>query len=200
MKIEQKPPQNAPPTWQTMDAQTRIRLIQNRIEQITKTPFQNWTESTLKMFNDLAKYLEQNEKKWLLLIGNVGTGKTTMVKAMATVYNMTSTTDKFMLLSALNLSENYQQDNFGEICRIRTKNKILIDDIGTEPNQLTVYKNVVYPFADFIQHKYDDLKSVVILTTNLNSTEIRERYGLRVLDRLIEKCYIIKNEGKSLRH
>lgn len=187
--------------WRDIPPDMRIALVRWRIEQMVNLMFDKWPADAQTMFKTFADYLRQSKKRWLLLIGGVGVGKTTLVKAMAWVYNTatSSQADKMRILNAATLAEYYRADNADEIINIRKKVKILVDDIGTEPESLNVYGNTVYPFVDLITHKYDDPAAVLLMTTNLTSDEIASRYGERVLDRIVEKCFIIINNSKSLR-
>lgn len=195
-------PQAPPKGWAALTADQRIAMVRWRVEQMCGVVFGEWDTQTQTMFREFAEYFRQSKRKWLLLIGNIGTGKTTLAKAIVNVYNsLTAKQDeKMMILNAVTLADYYRRDSVDDIIRIRKRPKILIDDIGTESESLNVYGNTVYPFADFVLNKYDDPLSIVLLTTNLNSAEIASRYGERVLDRIVEKCFVVKNEGKSLRH
>ena len=53
--------------------------------------------------------------------------------------------------------------------------------------------------GDFIQRYHYKGKGRLMVTTNLNSSQINERYGGRVLDRLLEMCVVYKMSGNSKR-
>lgn len=75
---------------------------------------------------------------------------------------------------------------------------ILLDDLGAE-EIVREYGNTVDIVGDFVQRYHYRGKGRFIATTNLNSTQINERYGGRILDRILEMCVVLKFNGKSKR-
>jgi len=74
---------------------------------------------------------------------------------------------------------------------------IYIDDIGTEDN-LNSYGNKRMPFAELCDAAEKKGK-LLILTTNLSIDELTQRYGDRVVDRLIATTKAVPFTGDSLR-
>lgn len=136
--------------------------------------------------------------KGILFTGGVGTGKT---------YELVA------LMKSLILSEKRVKfRTFGEICRqIRDAvgdntytelyNRYLhtdvfvIDDLGIE-NSTPFIKEFMY---NLINDLYNN-KKVVLITTNLTSTELLANYTQRVVSRLNEMCAIVKLEGQDRRN
>lgn len=75
---------------------------------------------------------------------------------------------------------------------------VFIDDIGSE-EILKEYGNVVDIIGDFVQRYHYRGKGRFMATSNLNSQQLNERYGGRVLDRIMEMCVVLKLDGKSKR-
>lgn len=200
----QQPPKQSqsPPSWAELPQDRRMFLVRCRIEIVTGKVYAEWPDAAKQMLVKLSEYMRQSQKRWLLIIGSVGVGKTTMAKALAYWVNQLTQNqeDKIMIVDAALIADLYRHDNADAIIKIWKRKKILVDDIGIESDSLKVFGNTVYPLTEIIQKKYDDPSSVLIMTTNLKSEEIAERYGERVLDRIIERCFIIKNESNSLRH
>ena len=78
-----------------------------------------------------------------------------------------------------------------------------IDDIGLEQD-VKHFGNGLDPIAFVIQKIYDinqtaEKKIRLLLTTNLNKTELTEKYGQRVISRLWEMCEPIVLEDTSFR-
>ena len=71
---------------------------------------------------------------------------------------------------------------------------ISIDDIGTEPQ--SQFRNCA--FADLVD-RAEKKGGLMIITTNLNGEQLRERYGDRVLDRLRGLTRQVYFTGQSFR-
>ncbi|MFV0331131.1 MAG: hypothetical protein ACK5M3_14185, partial [Dysgonomonas sp.] len=77
------------------------------------------------------------------------------------------------------------------------KHVISLDDIGTEDISVN-YGNKRQAFAEVMDaaEKYGKL---IIISTNLRGDEIAERYGQRVMERIVSTTRRIKFRGQSLR-
>lgn len=75
---------------------------------------------------------------------------------------------------------------------------VFIDDIGAE-EIIREYGNVVDVIGDFVQRYHYRGKGRFMATSNLNSQQLNERYGGRVLDRIMEMCVVLRLDGKSKR-
>ena len=70
-----------------------------------------------------------------------------------------------------------------------------IDDLGTEPQEVMDFGNVVTPVIDLLTKRYDE-QLFTIITTNLTPKQIRKHYGDRIADRLNEMVEkIVFNNG-----
>lgn len=139
-------------------------------------------------------------QKSLLLIGNIGVGKTTILRTLMKL-------QKFYILNATDITdvamhgENFNTYNYG-YNRPVNKKDIAVDDLGTEPIRVMSYGNELAVMASFVSHRYNlwiNRKIKTHITTNLSMHEIEDRYGLRVYDRLMEMCEIIVMTGESKR-
>ena len=88
-------------------------------------------------------------------------------------------------------------DTFKYILEYEFKGLDGIDDIGTEDN-LNSYGNKRMPFAELCDAAEKKGK-LLILTTNLSIDELTQRYGDRVVDRLIATTKAVPFTGDSLR-
>jgi len=147
--------------------------------------------------SDKYRHYVDNDKG-ILFTGGVGTGKTYELVALM----------KSLILSG----KSVMFRTFGEICRqIRDAvgnntytelyNKYLntdifvIDDLGVE-NSTPFIKEFLY---NLINDLYNN-KKVILMTTNLTSTELLANYTQRVVSRLNEMCAIVKLEGQDRRN
>ena len=124
-------------------------------------------------------------KPGLVLMGSVGTGKTTIAYAL-----------RYAWQQFLTIARIYKCD---EVARLIEADKswikevascsglLILDDLGTEKK---IYGEEVIPYI--IYQRYER-RMPTIITTNYNTEKIRERYGERIADRLRTYSRIIMN-------
>jgi len=138
------------------------------------------------------------ERKGLLLVGTVGTGKTTALRMVEAVtgcewvsaVELTAQMMKGGIERVWELVEQYQQA------------ELIIDDIGSEGDSKS-YGNSV-PMEQVLLSRYESWGKYGVRTfisTNLTPKQIKDspRFGLRIHDRLREMCETIVSTGESLR-
>ena len=134
---------------------------------------------------------ETHAKGSLLLRGNVGVGKTTMLRAIRMLFiglGLPSMTIK----SAYEINELAKDKSSFDM--LKAAEFLGIDDLGTEPSTIKDWGNERSPFEELISARYDRLKQTLI-TTNLvvvnGDDQIETRYSSRIADRLREMCNTI---------
>jgi len=138
-------------------------------------------------------------RPWLFLSGNVGTGKTTLMKAIARTLTESGMSARmfrasdFPVLFLNNVEQTERQIMRGEWCRV-----LLLDDIGVEATEIKEYGNTIQPFVKIVEERYNR-QLPLIVSSNLSGDEFRERYGERTIDRIKEMATGIRYEGKSYR-
>ena len=149
--------------------------------------------------------ISPNAKRWLLIIGSVGTGKTTLANAVCDVLNAINKATKDGVwatpvekISAIRLSQLARTDET-KLQSIKKSLRLFIDDLGTETDNVKVFGNTISPITETIFDRYDSTQSVTIITSNLNTEQIVQNYGDRVADRLKEMCNKIVINTKSFR-
>ena len=75
------------------------------------------------------------------------------------------------------------------------KNRLIIDDLGVENKAFNSYELLEQLL--FERHRYEAL---TFITTNISMTNVLERYGSRIADRIPQMCNIITWKGESFRH
>lgn len=137
-----------------------------------------------------AKWLCQGSKFGLLLYGGLGTGKTTLAKAICSLVDQiegsvfSSDRRGIYRVSAIELAKN-ALDNNQYLNRIKGNEMLYIDDLGIEPTTLKVYGNEFSPVTDLLYYRYE-MRRFTIATSNLDIKGFGERYGARIQDRMVD--------------
>ena len=140
-------------------------------------------------YEKVANWLENNNGKGLMLYGDCGRGKSVLCR-----YVLPAILLKYQnkVVSVYDVQEiNTKLDE------VLNKHIISIDDIGTEEISVN-FGNKRLAFSEIIDfaEKYGKL---IIISTNLNAKELKEKYGERVIERIVSTMSHIEFKGKSLR-
>ena len=179
-------------------------LMENRF--FSKT-FENWDFNIWdkKLYNLGTKYTENFKKikekgLGLLITGGVGNGKSYLSFAIANGLLQKGVPVVCISINGLleRIRETYskwgKEGEYEIIRSIGCADLLVIDDLGTEQNtEWSISK--IYTIID---SRYRN-KLPTIVTTNYSIEILRERYGERTVDRLLEMCTTIENNGESIR-
>lgn len=153
--------------------------------------------TSIKVNREEAKQHLANSNNGAILIGMPGVGKTTLVRTQR-------------MVSASILAMEFQAEGLEAVkglinSQLATQqNRVVIDDLGLEQD-VKHYGNGLDPVEYVIQRIYDinqqnpDNQIKLFLTTNLNKEELKEKYGIRVIERIWEMCDRITLDDTSLR-
>ena len=160
---------------------------------------------------EAARWLIAQDKKiGLMLCGLYGNGKTTLAKAIANLVEyvterehgfshrshmkiITSKRICKLCLSGERFKE--QQQEYDSLFR---EPMLIIDDLGEEPKELMVFGMLHTPLIDLISERYEHQR-LTIITTNLNKSQLEEKYGKRIYDRFCEMLTPIIFTNESYR-
>jgi DNA replication protein DnaC len=140
----------------------------------------------LPAYDLIIDWLCDNKGRGLMLMGNCGLGKSTILNYVIPAIFRTKTNKVLRSIPAKEIG-------------VIEKNKspfIIIDDLGTESIK-NDYGTKIDGVADAISYAEDASKTLLI-TTNLDGDALNLRYDKRTIDRL-RKCKVVVIKGKSFR-
>lgn len=192
--------------------------VKYKAEVLSRIQSENYKQLDAELvqnIGDVAKWLCDPQKRpGLLLFGKVGTGKTTLLRAICATINEVcerdsyengtreTTLDNFRCISivkAKGIINDYINPQSRPRYELMTKVSLMaIDELGVEPMESKYYGNVSEPLIDLFCERYDR-QLLTIVSTNLGNAEIRQRYGTRLADRFNEMFATIPFNGQSFR-
>ena len=148
-----------------------------------------------KRIEEVAKFFtEEHSKFGLMLRGNCGNGKTTMLYAVQLVINYLGKSglidDKSIgirIIDAKDIAACMKENIRIKICQ---EPMLAIEDMGREPTEVVDYGNITCPIIDLLEYRYNN-RLFTFITTNLKVTDIRKKYGDRIADRFNEMMKIM---------
>ena len=145
------------------------------------------TYTHLPAYDEIIDWLVDTKGRGLMLMGECGLGKSTILNYVIPAIFRTKTNKVLRSIAAKDLG----------VIEKSITTFIIIDDLGTESikNDYGTKKDAV---ADAISYAEDSSKTLLI-TTNLASKALKERYDERTLDRL-RKCKVVVIKGESFRN
>lgn len=145
----------------------------------------------------MAKTIEIDLNKGILLSGPIGCGKTSLMNLMRLVPEQER---KFLLKPTREISFEFIKEGYEVIQRYSSGNKLqnsnknyCFDDLGTE-NNLKYFGNECNVMGEILLSRYDifiNKKIITHITTNLSASEIEAAYGNRVRSRLRQMLNLI---------
>ncbi len=185
---------------------TAAALFQH-LKQTAETSFQTQikvNEHTLALIKTMCFFISEDPrfeselkldlKKGLLFRGRSGLGKTFIPMCLSN-----NPLRPIVILNILEIMDAVKKNGIYEAPK---KEGILyIDDIGTEETPVLHFGTPIHWLKDFIeQYHFHKLSfNKIILSTNLNTDQLEEKYGYRVRSRMREMFNVIDLEGKDLR-
>jgi len=138
-------------------------------------------------YDEVVKWLSDNKGDGILCSGNVGRGKSLLCANVIPIL-----LNKYCGLMP-NIFDASDLNEPSILLNAKKSKIVVIDDVGTES---LFYGNPVF---NEIVKRAENVGNCLIITTNLTSQDIKEKYGDRVLSRLLNICKCIKFSGEDLR-
>lgn len=153
-----------------------------------------WTSDIEKKISIVARWLINGKKPGLMLFGSIGSGKTTLARAIMRTINYLyysvyrDQRKEIAEISALNLvkllatGEKPDEESF---LRFQKREMVFIDDLGLEPAAIKNYGNEILPVVDLLYYRHDRML-FTICTSNLDMNDFEQKYGQRTASRFYE--------------
>ena len=142
--------------------------------------------------HQMARWLTSDSSKFgMLLCGECGNGKSTLLKAFQQLLNILAIPipdghgNYGIQITDAKYVAHLARTDYSAFLRLSRKDMLGIDDLGTEPQEVMDFGNVVTPVIDLLTKRYDE-QLFTVITTNLTPKQIRDHYGDRIADRLNE--------------
>ena len=190
-----------------------LKLTEKSLAQFRKVVFEvcpkfEKTEQNKDLINEIYFYAhgtgKLDSKKGLLIWGEIGIGKSTLMKILAEYQRTLGNGFKCVncgFLSAQYASygiEALNESTWNENYKGCTPIERGFDELGREPIPAKYYGSELNVMQHIFQIRYD-LKAKTHCTTNLSPETIGEKYGIHILDRAVEMFNFIELKGESLR-
>lgn len=143
-----------------------------------------------KLYALLQKWVQMPtpEKKFVVLAGATGTGKTFLLECLASACvkrgDFVVVKTAFELVSdCLKFHTTFDSSKPAILDKYFNCDALFIDDLGSEP----IYKNVSLEYLYLILEKRAKDGKRTVISTNLNAGDIRDTYGERCFSRIFNK-------------
>lgn len=190
----------------SFDFNKYLNFIENTGKKLYHQNFRIYPEDHEIIFKLLVYFLQDTKsaeklnisfEKGILLNGPVGCGKTSLMNIIRYIQPQEN---RYIMKACRDISFEFIKEGYSTIHKFSKqsfKNDApriyCFDDLGTE-NSLKYFGNECNVMAEILLSRYDlfiSIKMKTHLTTNLNSSEIENLYGLRVRSRLREMFNLI---------
>ncbi len=148
--------------------------------------------------------IEVNPERGLWLMGNMGTGKSTLMRAVmnfCAIYADPRSPNLPRVMTwrhAKDIASGYEEHGaryLTDLCNVET---LIIDDLGTESPATMRYGNAINVVEDVLSRRYDRRKMTMV-TTNLKMDQVKKIYRDRIFDRVRETFNVLEFLGTSHR-
>ena len=144
----------------------------------------------LPEYDSIVAWLQDNERKGLLCMGDCGRGKTLICcKIIPMIFNSLNSKKIYNYVNAVDINRRIDE--------LKRKEVLILDDIGTE-DVFVNYGERRYVFNELVDSA-EKTGQLLIVTTNLDLNGLLNKYGFRTVDRLINITKLVQFSGISCR-
>lgn len=184
-------------------AKTQLSTFSQFKSDIATDEKQNTLLKKLKIkLEDVAETFPAIDYKFIIVSGQVGVGKTFLAECLASRLIERGFIVSFISAFGLNnilLSYHtcFDDQKQSYLNALIDPDVLVIDDLGTEP----LLKNVTLEYLYVVLSERSRLGHLTVITTNLDTQDILDRYNERIFSRLLNKreSFAVHIEGKDLR-
>ena len=144
------------------------------------------------VIDKIAEHMTNPKKAGLFFVGGVGCGKSTMMYALREAHNYLYPSHKdigIVIKDATDIVMQVQKQS-ATLDYKGMEDMLAIDDLGKEPTQVMVFGSTIQPIVEIFESRYSRMLPMLI-TTNLETKQIAEKYGKRIADRCNEMFQVI---------
>jgi len=162
-------------------------------------------DKNVKIFHGVEKIMNSypnTSKRVILIHGPPGTGKTFLAGCSATAileknFSVVAITAFEFVNRARLYHTTFDDDKSDYLDALLDANLLIIDDLGTEP----ILNNITREYLFLILNERGRGGLLTLINTNLNPSDVTNRYGDRVASRLMDKnsCSVAKLDGNDIR-
>ena len=172
-----------------------------------------WTEDIQRCLTEVATELVNEKPKFgFFFCGNVGNGKTSLMYAIQRCINYLADQNHFEFLyedwtykpkihmRIVDIREILvaSKGEAKEFEVIRKFPFLGIDDLGKEPAEIMDFGNVLNPFHELLEYRYQQ-QLYTVITSNVPPDMVKEKYGERISNRIKEMLVKVVFKNTSYR-
>lgn len=166
-----------------------------------------FNDSTKEHILHIARWLVDGDgKPGLMLRGYVGNGKTSLLLAVINLVGFIteeaggySNRKEIVFRTAKEIARMMTtEEGRNEYSKLVRTPLLAIDELGEEPAQVMVYGMIHEPLKDLLLERYSR-QLFTIVTSNLKSAQMEEKYSTRITDRFREMMEVVNFKNTSYR-